>query len=126
MYQWEFAGPTTSDFIGTSTLGQKRDAGAFQYKTIAKPHVSPKVTLKSLKPKKLTTRTKKITGKTTARATVKLMRGSKKIKSVRASAKGVFTMKKLKLKKYKKKILKLVISKNEHRGLTKTFKKIKK
>lgn len=101
------------------------------------PAVKPakkKVTLKSVKPGKLTTKVKKITGKTTAKATVKLQFRVKKkgkvtyktIKSVKANKKGVFKFKKLNLKKYKKKALRLYATKSGYTYKAKTFKAIKK
>lgn len=126
LYTWEFQGPNTYDFTGRSTAGSKRDAGAFQYTKINKPYIAPKVVLKSVNPKKLTTKTKTISGKSTPNAVVKLMYGTKQIKKVKASSKGNFKFSKLKLKKYKKKVLKLVASKSECRSNTLKYKKIKK
>jgi len=87
---------------------------------------TPIAILKSVKPGKLTTKVKKITGVTTAKATVKLMSGSKTIKKVIAKTNGKFTISKLNLKKYKKKTLKLVVSKSGYKSKTKKFAKIKK
>lgn len=56
---------------------------------------------KGVSPKKIKRSTKRIKGKTSAGATVTLKIGNKKIKTVKANAKGAFTFSKLKLKKYK-------------------------
>jgi len=95
-------------------------------KPTPKPTTVPTVKLSSVKPGKLTTKTKKITGTTTAKATVNLMSGKKTIKKIVAKANGKFTISGLKLKKYKKKTLKLVVSKSKYKSKSKTFAKIKK
>ena len=76
--------------------------------------------------KKINVVTKKITGTTIAKATVKLMSGKKVIKKVTSNKKGAFTLKGLKLKKYKGKSLKILISKKGYKDKTVKVGKVKK
>jgi len=76
--------------------------------------------------KKISVATKKIAGTTIAKATVKLMSGKKVIKKVTSNKKGAFTLKGLKLKKYKGKSLKILISKKGYKDRTVKVGKVKK
>jgi len=95
-------------------------------KPTPKPTTIPTIKLSSVKPGKLTTKVKKITGVTTSKATVKLMNGKKTIKKVIAKSNGKFSISGLKLKKYKNKKLKLIASKSKYKNKSKIFAKIKK
>lgn len=74
-------------------------------------NVKEKIKLKEPKSfKKIKTETKKIVGITQKNASVKLLRKTKKVASVKANGKGVFKFKKLDLRKYKGKKLAIEIS----------------
>jgi len=75
------------------------------------------------KPKKITKATSKIIGKTKARAKVKLLSDKgKTIRTATANPKGIFTLKKLRLKKYGGKYLRLKATREKYVSKSKKIK----
>ena len=88
-------------------------------------NVLPKLTLKKVKPRRITSRTRKIAGITIAKATVKLYVGKEKWRTAKAHKKtGKFIFKKLNFMKVKKgKRIRIKIAKPGYRSVTKKRKK---
>ncbi|MCL2083471.1 MAG: leucine-rich repeat domain-containing protein [Oscillospiraceae bacterium] len=86
--------------------GENRVMSEWLDRQIKYQNISSELTLKT-SAKKITTKTRKITGKAHKNMSVRLTCGKKTIETVKANSKGKFTFNKLDLKKYRGKKLKI-------------------